>query len=81
MICLAQRFVAGKVLIIDGTFNTNKLRLLLLIGVGITNSSISFPVALSYCPGETAESYDFFFCSLRKEIFADSIKPAVIMED
>jgi hypothetical protein len=33
-----QRFIAGKVLIVDGTFNTNKLRMPLLVGVGITNS-------------------------------------------
>ena len=40
-----------------GTFNINKLRLPLLVGVGITNSSKTFPYALSYYLGETAESY------------------------
>jgi len=58
---LAQRFIAGKLLVINNTFNTNKLRLPLLIGVGITNSGKTFPCASSYYLGETAESYNFFF--------------------
>ena len=37
-----QRFIAGKVLIVDGTFNTNKLRMPLPAGVGITNSNKTF---------------------------------------
>jgi hypothetical protein len=59
-ITLTQRFVAGFILITDGTFNTSNLRLPLLIGVGITNSGKTFPVALSYCPSESKDSYDFF---------------------
>jgi hypothetical protein len=77
-----QRFIAGKVLVVDGTCNTNKLRMPLLIGVGITNSNKTFPLAYSYCPGETAESYDFFFEILGEEVFFDDIlDPAVVMGD
>jgi hypothetical protein len=65
-IVLAQRFVAGFVLVVDGTFNTNSLRLPLLIAVGITNSGKTFPVAFSYCPSGSKESYDFFFQSLKR---------------
>jgi hypothetical protein len=61
VIRFTQRFIAGKVLIVDSTFNTNKLRLPLLIGIGITNSSKTFPCASSHYPGETAEFYNFFF--------------------
>jgi hypothetical protein len=39
----------------------NKLRLSLLISIDITNNNKIFPYASSYYPGETAESYDFFF--------------------
>jgi MULE transposase domain len=45
----AQRFVTDSLLIIDGTFNTNELRLPLLVAVGITNCGTTFPVAFSYC--------------------------------
>lgn len=78
----AQRFCAGKLLVVYGTFNTNELRLPLLTSVGITNTGKTFPVALSYCPGETAASYNFFFESLRSEIFTDGVAdPGVIMGD
>ena len=65
----AQRFVADQVLIIDGTFNTNELRLPLLAAVGITNSGSTFPVAFSYCPSESKESLKFFFDCLTREYF------------
>jgi hypothetical protein len=73
-ITLAQRFVAGFVLLTDGTFNTNNLRLPLLIAVGITNSGKTFPVAFSYCPSEDKDSYDFFFQSLKAEVFKGDIE-------
>jgi hypothetical protein len=60
-VTLAQRFVAGFVLIIDGTFNTNNLRLPLLIVISITNLGKMFPVVLLYCPSESKDSYNFFF--------------------
>jgi len=49
-------------------------RLPLLIAVGITNSGKTFPVAFSYCPSESKESYDFFFQSLKEEAFAGDIQ-------
>jgi hypothetical protein len=73
-VVLAQRFVAGFVLVVDDTFNTNSLQLPLLIAVGITNSGKTFPVAFSYCPSESKESYDFFFQSLKEEAFACDIQ-------
>jgi MULE transposase domain len=72
----------GKLLVVDGTFNTNELRLPLLTSIGITNTGSSFPIALSYCPGETAASYNFFFESLRQEVFVDGVaEPGVVMGD
>jgi hypothetical protein len=43
----ARRFVSDWLLVIDGTFNTNKDRLPLLIAVGVLNSERTFPVAFS----------------------------------
>ena len=54
----------------------------LLTGISITNTNKTFPVALSYCPGETAKSYNFFFETLRNEIFVeDIIEPGVVIGD
>ena len=53
----------------------------LLVGISITNTNKTFPVALSYYPRETAKSYNFFFETLRKEIFIEVIEPGVIIGD
>jgi hypothetical protein len=71
---LAQRFVANFVMVIYGTFNTNYLRLSLLVAVGATNSGKTFPLAFSYCPSESKESYDFFFQPLKEASFAGNIQ-------
>jgi hypothetical protein len=56
-------------LVIDGTFNTNKYRLPLLIAVGVLNSGRTFPVSFSYCPSESDESFSFIWESLKEECF------------
>ena len=66
---LGQRFVANFIMIIDGTFHTNALRLLLLVAVGISNSNSTFPLAFSYCPSESEDAFGFFFDSLREMVF------------
>ncbi|ERF76218.1 hypothetical protein EPUS_04295 [Endocarpon pusillum Z07020] len=76
---IAQRFVADQVLVIDGTFNTNELRLSLLAAVSITNSGSTFPVAFSYCSSESTESLVFFFECLKRECFADDIPPCRVV--
>src|SRR5947209_5003807 len=38
VIRFGQRFIAGKVLIIDSAFNTNKLRMPSLLNLGVINS-------------------------------------------
>ena len=43
----------------------------LITSVGLTNEQKAFPVAISFCPGETAESYSRFFGVLRVEVFTD----------
>jgi hypothetical protein len=65
----AQRFVSDWSLVIDGTFNTNKDRLPLLIAVGVLNSGHTFPIAFSYVPSESDESLGFFWDSLKEECF------------
>jgi len=65
----AQRFVSNWSLVIDGTFNTNKDRLPLLIAVGVLNSGHTFPIAFSYVPSESDESLGFFWDSMKEECF------------
>jgi hypothetical protein len=63
----AKRFVSGWLLVIDGTFNTNKLRLPLLVIVGVLNTGDTFPVAFSFCPSESKDAFDFVWESLKEE--------------
>jgi hypothetical protein len=63
-------------MIIDGTFNTNALRLPLLAAVGVSNSGATFPLAFSYCPSESEDAFGFFFNSMKEMVF---LKDAKIM--
>jgi len=43
----AARFVAGSVCSIDATFNTNKVRMPIIIAVGVLNNDTTFPIAFT----------------------------------
>lgn len=47
-IAYGKRFIADQALLIDGTFETNRLGLVLLMVVGVTNTSKNFPAAYSF---------------------------------
>ncbi|EFZ03286.2 hypothetical protein MAA_00360 [Metarhizium robertsii ARSEF 23] len=77
-----QRFTSNAVLIVDGTFRTNKLKFPLLVAVGKTNTNRTMPVAFSYAPSESAESFVFFFDCMRTEFYYNDIcEPAVVIAD
>ena len=69
MLDLARRFVSDFCLIIDGTFNTNKYKLPLLVAVGVMNSGKTFPIAYSWCQSESKVTYGFFWTCLKEECF------------
>jgi hypothetical protein len=71
----AKRFVSGWLLVIDSTFNANKLRLPLLVIVGVLNTGNIFPEAFSFCPSESRETFDFIWESLKEECFTPNIPP------
>lgn len=70
----AQRFVSRLVTLIDGTFNTNMLRLPLPVCVGITNTGSTFPICFSCCPSESEQSSRFNFQALKEECLVGSDK-------
>ena len=86
MLDLARRFVSDFCLIIDGTFNTNKYKLPLLVAVGVMNSGRTFPIAYSWCQSESKPSYLFFWKCLKAECFERpgepfAVPPRVIIGD
>ena len=64
-----QRFISDFCIVIDGTFNTNRLKLPLLVAVGQLNSGRTFPAAFSWCPEEDEASYGFFWQCLKDHCF------------
>lgn len=58
-VAYARRFIADKVLSIDGTFETNRLSMVLLVAVGITSTNNNFPAAYSFAKSESAVSLSF----------------------
>jgi MULE transposase domain len=75
-----RRFVTGFLLVVDGTFNTNDLRLTLVNMVGVLNTGETFPVAFSYCASESRDSFDFIWDSFKAHLGADW-SPGVILGD
>lgn len=73
-IYFGQRFIAGFVMIINSTFNTNVLRLPLLVTVSVSNSGATFPLAFSYCPSESEDAFRFFFNSMKELVFLKDAK-------
>jgi MULE transposase domain len=81
-IIYAKRFIADQVLLINGTFKTNRLGLTLLIVVGVTNTDKNFPAAYSFCRSESRVSFNFLFETLNHFIFTDDIAvPRVVLAD
>jgi len=65
----------------DATFNTNSLKLLLSVIVGINNCRKTFPVAYCYIILECAASFKFAADQLSDLAFYDCLKAAVIVRD
>jgi hypothetical protein len=47
-IAYARRFIANQVLLIDGSFETNRLSMVLLVIVGITSTNDNFTAAYGF---------------------------------
>jgi hypothetical protein len=75
----ARRFCTGFSVIIDGTFNTNSLRLPLIVMCGVLNTGRTFPVSFSFCPSESREAFEFIFESMKAN--CEGFDPAVVIAD
>lgn len=77
----SARFVAGAVYVVDATFNTNKVKMPIIVAVGVLNNGKTFPIAFSYCRAEDHESYSFFWASLKKHWPPGTVQPVIIISD
>lgn len=76
-----QKFVSDFIIYIDGTFNTNQLKMPLLIAVGQLNSGRTFPIAFSWCPEEDEASYAFFWQCLKDYCFNAPGEPSCALRE
>lgn len=78
---LAKRFVSYTLMELDATFNTNALKMLLFVAVGVTNCNKTFPAAFSYAISESEVAFNWFFTCLNEEVFDDCPPPSVCLGD
>jgi len=73
--------VSGFIYETDATFNTNCLKLLLSVIVGINNCSRTFLIAYCYITLELAASFKFVANQLSDLVFYNCLKAAVVVGD
>ena len=78
---IAQWFVSGFMYKTDATFNTNSLKLLLSVIVGIDNCRKTFPTAHCYITSEFTASFKFVVDQLSDLAFYGCPKAAVTARD
>lgn len=78
---MARRFVSSFIYKTDATFNTNCLKLLLNVIVGINNCRRAFPIAYYYITLELVVSFKFVANQLTDLAFYNDPKAAIIVGD
>jgi hypothetical protein len=78
---MARRFASGFMYKTNATFNTNQLKLLLSVMVGIDNCGKTFQLAYCYITSESAASFKFVAEQLSDLAFNDCPKAVVIVGD
>jgi hypothetical protein len=68
--------------LIDGTFETNRLGMVLLAVVGITSTNKNFPAAYSFARAESKAAFTFLLDSFKYFVFGNEIVEArVVLAD
>ena len=75
---IAQRFASDFMYKTNAMFNTNVLKLLLSVVVGINNASGTFPIAYVYITLELATSFKWIAKQLTELAFTDCPNLAII---
>jgi hypothetical protein len=78
---MARRFVSDFMYKTDAMFNTNILKLLLNVIVGINNTGSTFPIAYCYITLESALSFKWVLEQVTDLAFSNCPKPALIIGD
>jgi len=76
---LSKRFISDFMMETDATVNTNALKMLLLLAVGVTNTAMTFSACFSFAIPESEEAFNFFIQCMHEELFNDCLSSRIII--
>ena len=71
----ARRFCSEFLIEFDATSNTNSLKMLLFVGIGVTNTNLTFPAAFSFAITESQIASTAFLTFLNEEVWIEGTTP------
>jgi hypothetical protein len=81
LIKLARRFAPDWMIQVDGTFNTNHIRMPLIDCLGVSNTGKSFLFAFCFVTSESSDNWSFTLDCLAKTVFDGLPLPRVVIAD
>jgi MULE transposase domain len=81
LVRVARRFCPNWVIQVDGTFNTNAIRMPLIDCLGVSNTSKSFLFAFCFVTSESADNWGFVLKCLEEIVFDGLPLPRVVIAD
>ncbi|MGH7240163.1 MAG: transposase, partial [Candidatus Saccharimonadales bacterium] len=77
----ARRFTPDWMIQVDGTFNTNRIRMPLIDCLGVSNTGKSFVFAFAFVTSESSENWAFVLQCLEQTVFDGVPLPRVVIAD
>jgi hypothetical protein len=77
----ARRFCPDWMIQVDGTFNTNRIRMPLIDCLGVNNTGKRFIFAFCFVTSESAENWGFVLQCLEQTVFDGLPLPRVVIAD
>lgn len=81
LIRLARRFTPDWMIQMDGTFNTNRIKLPLIDVLGVTNTGHSFIFAFCFVTSESSDNWGFTLQCLERVVYENLPLPRVVLAD
>jgi hypothetical protein len=81
LIALARRFTPDWMIQMDGTFNTNRIKMPLIDILGVTNTGNSFIFAFCFVTSESSDNWGFVLQCLERVVYEGLPLPRVVLAD
>jgi hypothetical protein len=81
LIRLARRFTPDWMIQMDGTFNTNRIKLPLINVLSVTNTGHSFIFAFCFMTSESSDNWGFTLQCLERVVYENLPLPRVVLAD